>query len=779
MAALFLYLLGYFIEMTARSSGEGVIAIKIMYLGGCFLSPFFFFFSADYCEIQIPKKIYKIPMIIISSLNFIMVATFDYHGLIYYDYFFNAVNPIDGMHVIPGGPFYYFSTIYSFVCIGLTCFLLIRAMIRHGKNRRLAFTLLLISSLAPLLANIIYIAISFIFPVGGIAGINLTAFVMVISNAIFYFIILRKDLFDLAPKAYAITLDLIRDAFVVLDTKLGYASSNKNAQALFPELAELSKGIPIFSVKNWPEELSSPGGEGEKKERPFTLPHREGRTYSGWVNPVIADEDKSPLGWVVLIQDITEITGYIKNIQAQRDEIAAMRDNLKEGIFLMDKDFRIEPSYSKALEDVLSGSGFQGRSFIDLLSRSFSPQNLETIKDYFTMIFDRSVDPDMLEEINPLQEFTYTSITTGDIKTLRGLFAPVDRGEGQILVLGTFQDITAEVRLKKQLAEEEGRRQEEMRNIFELLQVEQKSFNDFIEDAEYEFDRVNSGLNKKNMPPQDLLVEIYQSIHAIKSNSLVLGLHTFGEKLHILETSIKELRQKETVSPDDMLFIAAEVEKRTRDKDKFLELLRHIQNFNSLSGETIKKDEQIFVETLSRACTRTAEDLSKKARLTVEHFDTEALLHGQRRLMKEILTQFIRNAVTHGIETPAGRRRLGKEETGVISLSVKIEGDFIHITLKDDGQGLDFDRIARKAEIQGLIKNREDKNNRHFLSSVIFMPGFSTAEVENQYAGRGIGLNLVKDRLTEARGSISLRSASGKGLSADIRIPLKPQKQPR
>jgi two-component system chemotaxis sensor kinase CheA len=778
MVALFLYLLGYFIEMTVQESGGGIIAIKIMYLGGCFMSPFFFFFAADYCESQIPKKLYKIPMLIISSLNFILVATFDYHDLIYSDYYFNTVNPIDGMHIIPGGPLYYFSTIYSFVCIGLTCFLLIRAMIRQGRNRRLAFTLLLISSLAPLLANILYIVISFIFPIGGIAGINLTAFVMVVSNAIFYFIVLRNDLFDLAPKAYAITLDLIRDAFVVLDTKLGYASSNKNARGLFPELAELPKGSPISGVENWPEELSTAGRGGEKKELEFTLPHRENRTYSGWVNPVIADEDKSPLGWVVLIQDITETVGYIKNIQAQRDEIAAMRDNLKEGIFLMDRNFRIESSYSKALEDVLSGSGFQGKSFIDLLSRSFSPGDLETVKDYFNMIFDRSVDPDMLEEINPLQEFSYTSVTTGDIKTLRGLFAPVDRGGGQLLILGTFQDITAEVGLKKQLAEEEGRRQEEMRNIFELLQVEQKSFNDFIEDAEYEFDRINDGLKKKDLPPRDLLVEIYQSIHAIKSNSLILGLHTFGEKLHALETEIKELRQKETVSFKDMLHITVEIEKRMRDKDKFLELLRHIQNFNSLSGETIKKDEQIFIETLSGACARTAEDLNKKARFRVEHFDTEALLHGQRRLMKEILTQLIRNAVSHGIETPEDRKRLGKEETGVISLSVKTEGDRIHILLKDDGQGLNLDQIAQKAEAQGFIKNGEDKNNRRFLSTVIFMPGFSTAEVENQHAGRGIGLNLVRDRLMEARGTISIQSARGKSMSFDIRIPLTPQKRP-
>jgi two-component system chemotaxis sensor kinase CheA len=770
MVALFLYILGYFIEMTVTESGGGVIAIKVMYLGGCFMSPLFFFFVAEYCEIQLPKKYYRIPMLVISSLNYLLVATFEHHRLIYADYYYNTLNPIDGMHVLPGSLLYYFYQIYSLICIGLSCFILIRA-ISQKKGQRLALLLLLISALAPLLANFLYILISFIFPVGGIAGVNLTAFVMVISNAILYFIVLRNDLLDLAPKAYAITLDLIRDAFVVLDTKMGYASSNKNALLLFPALAALSKGTSITKLEHWPAELSAAPAGGEKREITFTLPHRENRTYSGWVNPVIAEEGKSALGWVVLIQDITETVGYIRSIQAQRDEIAAMRDNLKEGIFLMDRGFRIEPSYSKALENVLSGAGFQGRSFLDLLGRSFSPRDLEIVKDYFNMIFDQSAEPEMLEEINPLQEFAYTSVETGDIKTLRGLFAPVDRGNGELFILGTFQDITAEVLLKKQLAEEESKRQEEIRSLFELLQVEQKVFTDFIEDTEYEFDRVNDKLRKKEIPPRDLLVEIYQSVHAIKSNSLVVGLRSFGEKFHGLETEIKELRQKDQISFEDILHVTVELEKRMREKDKLLETVNRIQSFRPETGETIKKDEELFVEALTKACDNAAADLNKKTRFEVEAFDSSALLHGQRMVMKEILTQLVRNAVYHGIETPEERSRLGKEKTGRLRLSVTVEGDNIRMSLEDDGRGLDFDKIAAKAEAQGFIKNK-DKTNKQLLSNIIFMPGFSTSDTENIHAGRGIGLNLIKDRLKELRGNIKLRSSPGKGTVFNIQIPL-------
>jgi two-component system chemotaxis sensor kinase CheA len=559
---------------------------------------------------------------------------------------------------------------------------------------------------------------------------------------------------------------------VVLDTKMGYASSNKNALQLFPALGDMTKGSPISKLEYWPPELSAAAEGGEKREIEFTLPHQEHRTYSGWVNPIIAEEGNSALGWVVLIQEITETVGYIKNIQAQRDEIAAMRDNLEEGLFLMSRDFRIEPSYSKALEDVFSGTGFQGRSFLDLLSRSFSPKDLEIVKDYFNMLFDPSVESAMLEEINPLQEFVYTSVETGEIKTLRGRFAPVDRGNGALFILGTFQDITAEVLLKKQLEEEENKRQEEMQSLFELLQVEQKVFNDFIEDTEYGFDRINDALKKKELPHRDLLVEIYQSVHAIKSNSLIVGLRSFGEKLHRLETEIKELQQKDSVSFEDMLHITVEIEKRMRDKDQFLEMINRIRSFNSGSGEIIKRDEEVFVETLTKACDKAAEDLQKKARLEAGLFDPEALLHGQRKVMKEMLVQLVRNAVYHGIESPGERKDLGKEETGRLRLSVTVEGNSIRMSLEDDGRGLDFDKIAAKAESLGLIKKAEDKTNKQFLSNLIFMPGFSTSEGESLHAGRGIGLNLIRDRLKEIHGTIKVRSAWGKGMSFDIQIPL-------
>jgi len=88
----------------------------------------------------------------------------------------------------------------------------------------------------------------------------------------------------------------------------------------------------------------------------------------------------------------------------------------------------------------------------------------------------------------------------------------------------------------------------------------------------------------------------------------------------------------------------------------------------------------------------------------------------------------------------------------------------------DDGQGLDFNKIREKAMRLNMIK-KEDANNKNALLNVIFLPGFSTADTEGVHAGRGIGFNLVRDRIKEAGGSIKLRSETGKGIVFFISLP--------
>ena len=785
LVTLCLYNLGYFIEISSGNLEGAIVGVKITYAGGCFMAAFFFFFVADYCETRIPKTYYRIPLLIVPILLYAVVFTFDRHKLLYNSYYYDLTKSIPDMEHIPG-PLYMVGQLYPVFCVILSCIVLVRKMVKQSRGRRLGLVLLLISAMAPLIAHLAYLIVLNLFG----TSLLFTAFLTILSNFIFYYNIVRNDMFDIAPKAHAITMDLIRDSFVVLDRDMAYTGSNKKAQELFPALAELPKGASIHGLEGWPEGLldgsassssSSSGYAGTGinlsiKELQFTLPHKPGKIYSGWTNP-IASEAGATLGWVVLIQNITETVSLIRNIKAQRDEIAAMRDNLEEGIFLMDREYTIQDSYSRAMEEILSVKNLQGRLFTDLLSRSYSPKDLATVADYFAMLMDKSVDSGMLEEINPLGEFSYTSGETMERKTLRCRFAPVDQGNGEIFVMGTIQDITAETILKKQLAEEEALRQEEMRSLFEVIQVDPKVLGDFIEDADYEFNRAKEIVSNNKIPGRQKLINIYQEVHSIKSNALIVGLTSLGGKLHDLEEEIKTLREKAgEPKTSEIVHIAEELEKHGQEREKLHEIVKRLRDFSASTAGGIMKDDEVFLEALKQAGKRVAKDELKKAEMVVKTFDREALNRGPRRVMKDILIQLVRNSVHHGIETPEERLAQGKDETGKISLSVTIEDAAIRMILEDDGRGLDLDAIAEKAKEQGLLKNLPaDKINKQFLYGLIFNPGFSTSATEDIHAGRGIGLNLVKDRLREVNGKIAIKSNEGQGLAFDIQIPYSAQ----
>lgn len=137
------------------------------------------------------------------------------------------------------------------------------------------------------------------------------------------------------------------------------------------------------------------------------------------------------------------------------------------------------------------------------------------------------------------------------------------------------------------------------------------------------------------------------------------------------------------------------------------------------------------------------------------------------------LVHLIRNAIDHGIESPQERERLGKPRTGKVVLSAMQEGDHILLTVEDDGKGMDPDRLRQLAIDKGLF----DAESAQRLSdqeayNIIFMPGFSTKTETSDISGRGVGMDVVKTRITQLNGSIDIRSADGKGSSICIKVPL-------
>ncbi|HAJ71404.1 MAG TPA: chemotaxis protein CheA [Methylophilaceae bacterium] len=170
---------------------------------------------------------------------------------------------------------------------------------------------------------------------------------------------------------------------------------------------------------------------------------------------------------------------------------------------------------------------------------------------------------------------------------------------------------------------------------------------------------------------------------------------------------------------------------------------------------------------------RMVRDLAAKLNKKVEFVTVGATTELDKGLIERIvdpLTHLVRNSVDHGIETPEKRKVAGKPESGQLTLSAAHKGGSIVIEVTDDGAGLNREKILAKAKSNGLPVSENMTDNDVF--SLIFAPGFSTAEVVTDVSGRGVGMDVVKRNIAAMGGVVEIRSALGFGTTISIALPL-------
>lgn len=171
-----------------------------------------------------------------------------------------------------------------------------------------------------------------------------------------------------------------------------------------------------------------------------------------------------------------------------------------------------------------------------------------------------------------------------------------------------------------------------------------------------------------------------------------------------------------------------------------------------------------------RLMRQTAKELDKKANLEFRGTRVEI----DRSVLEKITAPFehlLRNAVAHGLEMPAERVAKGKPEIGEISIDARQVGNEVVLTLADDGNGLNFKRIREKAVQQGLLEADTEVTEAQ-LTQFIFMAGFTTTDSVSQIAGRGVGMDVVRNEIVSLGGRIDIASVTGRGTTFTIALPL-------
>jgi chemosensory pili system protein ChpA (sensor histidine kinase/response regulator) len=176
-----------------------------------------------------------------------------------------------------------------------------------------------------------------------------------------------------------------------------------------------------------------------------------------------------------------------------------------------------------------------------------------------------------------------------------------------------------------------------------------------------------------------------------------------------------------------------------------------------------------IVSKLQRTTRTVSSRLNKDIRLVIRGDHTEL----DKTVLDEIvdpLQHLLRNAMDHGVETPAERTAAGKPATAEICLEAVYQGTHVTLRLSDDGRGIDVARVRQKAIANGLV-NEQDELTPEQIFRLIFLPGFSTTSQLSDVSGRGVGMDVVRDAITRLNGTIRVESQPGQGTAFTIQLP--------
>jgi chemosensory pili system protein ChpA (sensor histidine kinase/response regulator) len=235
---------------------------------------------------------------------------------------------------------------------------------------------------------------------------------------------------------------------------------------------------------------------------------------------------------------------------------------------------------------------------------------------------------------------------------------------------------------------------------------------------------------------------------------------------HLLSQEMIELIVRVRESASDIQFVVDETDQVTRT----------LRQATTQLQEGMTKSRMVpFSQTadrLPRAIRDISLKLNKQAKLKVEGgdvlIDKMILEH-----LNSPMTHLVNNAITHGIESPQERVAKKKPALGTISVRAFLQGNQTVITVSDDGAGIDANRVKRKAIEKGLISDGEAQHlSPQEVYELLFHPGFSTKDKADDFAGRGVGLDVVRTSLIDVRGTVTIDSILGKGTTFTIRLPL-------
>ncbi len=494
---------------------------------------------------------------------------------------------------------------------------------------------------------------------------------------------------------------------------------------------------------------------------------------------------------------------------AARQQTEDILSTVREGLFLLDADLKIGTIHSQATAQLFQRESVSGITFEDLLRDLVTPKTLAIATKFVKVLWSERTKENLIRSINPLNEVELQVGEKGskdaETRYLEFNFHRVRR-EGAIThVLVSVADVTARVALAAQLKGAQDSAQSQMDAFLSILHVDPNQLSSFLDDSDVAFKMINATLRD---PARDSATfrrkidGLFRQIHSIKGEAAAIGLGSMEARAHALENDLAALRERTDLTGDDFLPLLTKFDDLVSHSQSVRDMVTKLASFresfgkHSQAGQAVHTGDSAtrtpklsedavaaeatlqrsaregFVASAQQLADRIANDHGKKVIVTCRGHDQVPETY--RRPVKDVLIQLIRNAVVHGIETPAERQAAGKSPEGHIRINFEMTegGRAFRMQCEDDGRGLTPDKLRKTAVTKGIISQTDASAlSDQEAMMLVFRSGFSTAKDVTRDAGRGVGMDVIAEIAARLGGRISLNSEIGRNMKLSLSFP--------
>ena len=507
---------------------------------------------------------------------------------------------------------------------------------------------------------------------------------------------------------------------------------------------------------------------------------------------------------------------------AARRETQEIMETVNTGLFLLDKDLNIGQQHSRALTNIIGTDTLAGENFTNVLRGRISDKDLNTTRQFIEQLYNPRVKEKLVDSLNPLNKVMLHNAhgaEGADSRYLDFKFSRVYENKNIARILVNVNDVSDAVYLEQRLEKERSQNDMQIEMLTTILNVNPKIINEFISNTKAHIDKMNNILKNPGSSQFELegkLKAIYREMHSLKGEASALKLHSFTKIASDAEDKLDALQNQGKLSGnnflplavhlDDLLSLSNTIETlgerinqatpKSAAATKSVAPLATPASDIEKSNVAVSESAPIHNSTISMPIAGDndidlsdesdddqlsyyqsfAQDIAarqgKQVQLKSQTLAQAAIPAHLKNVVKEISIQLLRNAVVHGIETPAARQSANKPAVGTIDLEVQSDSRDLIITLQDDGQGIDYDSIRQKLITQGRFSaNAAAQLNQGELLKQLFTSGFSTKEQADEDGGRGVGLDIIKAQVKEYDGKLNVNSELGQMTRFTITLP--------